>query len=402
MDEGMFRIDNQELIGLPEGNPALIAKFEVKLGDETFEFSRPVQYKHTDPVKGEIYQPLFVLPAASITSAPDLLIFPKGKKGTKDVVVQLNAYKKLATPELNIDLRSSQFYASKNDSLVSLEKGAQRDYYFKVSPEKIKPGTDMLKAIGHFKNEEKNAYLAMSGIHYDHIPDIRYFYSDDIKLLHIDLKTAGKRIGYIPGAGDKVPGALEQMGYEVFLLNDKELAQNNLDRFDAIVTGIRAYNTNEWLNNHYAKLMKYVENGGNLIVQYNTSTQIGPVRAKIGPYNFNISRNRITDENAKVNFLKPDHSVLNYPNKITAADFEGWIQERSIYHAADADPNFEAILSMSDPGEQPHNGSLIVAKHGKGYFTYTGLVFFRELPAGVPGAYRLFANLIALNAQKTF
>ncbi len=193
------------------------------------------------------------------------------------------------------------------------------------------------------------------------------------------------------------------MGYEVTLLADKDLARNNLSQYNAIITGIRAYNTNEWMNKHYDKLMKYVEGGGNLIVQYNTSTNIGPVRAKIGPYNFNISRNRVTDENAPVRFLKPEHVVLNFPNKITQEDFKGWVQERSIYHAApDTTKNFETILGISDPGEQPDNGSLIIAKYGKGYFTYTGLVFFRELPAGVPGAYRLMANLIALNNKKTF
>jgi hypothetical protein len=148
--------------------------------------------------------------------------------------------------------------------------------------------------------------------------------------------------------------------------------------------------------------MKYVEDGGNLIVQYNTSTNIGPVRAQIGPYNFNITRNRITDENAFVHLLKPDHAVLNFPNKITQDDFKGWTQERSIYHGADTTNKFETILGMSDSGEKQDNGSLLIAKYGKGYFTYTGLVFFRELPAGVPGAYRLMANLIALNNKKTF
>jgi hypothetical protein len=139
-----------------------------------------------------------------------------------------------------------------------------------------------------------------------------------------------------------------------------------------------------------------------LIVQYNTSSQIGPVRAKIGPYNFDITRTRVTDENAVVTVLKPDHPVLNFPNKINSDDFKGWIQERSIYHAANWDPHFETIFSMHDKGEAPDEGSLIIAKYGKGYFTYTGLVFYRELPAGVPGAYRLMANLIALNKKKAF
>jgi hypothetical protein len=220
--------------------------------------------------------------------------------------------------------------------------------------------------------------------------------------LNIDLKTSGKKVGYIVGAGDKVPEALEQMGYEVTLLNDKELSRNHLQQFDAILTGVRAYNTDEWLNRHFEKLMKYVEGGGNLIVQYNTSSNAGPVRAKIGPYAFEISRNRITDENAAVHFLLPDHPVLNFPNKIREADFTGWVQERSIYHAAKLDSNYQSILRMNDPGDAPDDGSLVIAKYGKGYFTYTGLVFFRELPAGVPGAYRLMANLIALNRKKEF
>ena len=243
-------------------------------------------------------------------------------------------------------------------------------------------------------------YLALSSIKYDHIPHINYFYTDAVKVLNIDLKTAGKKIGYIVGAGDKVPDALESMGYDVTLLTDKELSRNNLKQFDAIISGVRAYNTNEWLNNHYSKLMNYVEGGGNFIVQYNTSNNIGPVRAKIRPYNFTISRNRITDETAAVTFLKPQHQVLHFPNAITQADFKDWVQERSIYHASGFDPKFEAIFTMNDPGEKGDDGSLIIAKHGKGYFTYTGLVFFRELPAGVPGAYRLFANLIALNQKK--
>jgi hypothetical protein len=190
------------------------------------------------------------------------------------------------------------------------------------------------------------------------------------------------------------------MGYDVTLLTDKELARTNLQQFDAVISGVRAYNTNEWLNGYHDKLMKYVEGGGNLIVQYNTSSNVGPVKAKIGPYNFNISRNRITDENAAVTFLKPEHSVLNFPNKISQDDFKDWIQERSIYHADNLDPSYETILRMNDPDEAAHDGSLVIAKYGKGFFTYTGLVFFRELPAGVPGAYRLLANIIALNKIK--
>ena len=192
------------------------------------------------------------------------------------------------------------------------------------------------------------------------------------------------------------------MGYEVVLLSNKELAKNNLGQFDAIITGVRAYNTHDWMNKYYDKLMKYVQEGGNLIVQYNTSNNIGPVRAKIGPFPFNITRTRVTDETAAVNILKPEHPVFNFPNKIVADDFQGWIQERSIYHGADTSGKFVKLISMADPGEKADDGSLLITPYGKGWFTYTGLVFFRELPAGVPGAFRLMANLIALNKKKGF
>jgi hypothetical protein len=190
------------------------------------------------------------------------------------------------------------------------------------------------------------------------------------------------------------------MGYKVVTLKETDIIASSLKQFDAIITGVRAYNTNEWMNNVYTELMDYVKDGGVLLVQYNTSNQIGPVKAKISPYPFNISRNRITDEEAKVNFLIPGHPALNHPNKITEKDFEGWIQERSIYHAEKMDTAFKAILGMKDPGEKEQDGSLIIANYGKGRFVYTGLVFFRELPAGVPGAYRLFANLIANSRTK--
>ncbi|HUR66685.1 MAG TPA: hypothetical protein VMZ03_10080, partial [Chitinophagaceae bacterium] len=245
-------------------------------------------------------------------------------------------------------------------------------------------------------------FAGMREIKYDHVPYINYFIPANVTNKKLDIKTYGKKIGYIPGAGDKIPEALEQMGFEVNMLTDKEMTRNNLDKFDCIITGVRAYNTNEWLNKYYDKLMKYVNDGGNLIVQYNTSNNIGPVRSRIGPYQLNITRTRVTDENAVVTLLKPEHPAFNFPNKITGDDFKGWIQERSIYHGSDTTGKFDKLIAMADPGEKSDDGSLLIAKYGKGWFTYTGIVFFRELPAGVPGAYRLLANLIALNKKKGF
>ena len=213
------------------------------------------------------------------------------------------------------------------------------------------------------------------------------------------MKIAGKKIGYIEGAGDKLIPALQQMGYEVSALKEKDLLMGNLSQFDAIITGVRAYDVHPWLTDKYEVLMDYIKNGGNLIVQYNRNNINNGVKVKMGPYPFTISNTRVTDENAKVDFLKPSHPVLNFPNKISDQDFDGWVQERGIYFANELDPKYETVLSMHDAGEQARDNSLIMADYGSGKFVYTGLVFFRELPAGVPGAYRLLANIIALNKK---
>jgi hypothetical protein len=284
----------------------------------------------------------------------------------------------------------------------TLRKGQEMDAEISLQPVPKERETGKQPFLLSVATGKESYASLLKKINYDHIPNISYFRAPVVNVLTLDLKTAGKKIGYIEGAGDYIPEALQQMGFEVTVLNDNSLANSNLAQYDAIITGVRAYNTKTSLSTYYSKLMKYIENGGNLIVQYNTSSQIGPVKAKISPYPFDISRNRITDEKAAVKVLQPAHAILNYPNKITDKDFEGWVQERSIYHASNWDSHYETIFSMHDTGENDDQGSLITAKYGKGNFVYTGLVFFRELPAGVPGAYRLLANLIALNHKKGF
>lgn len=305
MKKGCFIITDQQLVGKAENDPP-VADFMVTIEGEAFVFKKPIRYKYTDPVKGELYQPIAIVPA-----------------------------------------------------------------------------------------KEKNGQIKRV-ISYDHIPTIVYFKTETPMPKFPLPKITGKKIGYIEGAGDKVIPALQLMGYEVTVLTDAALANEDLSGYQAIITGVRAYNVRESLNNYYDKLMKYIENGGNLIVQYNTSNQLGPLKAKIGPYPFTVSRNRITEEDAAVKIEKPDHPLLNYPNKITASDFEGWVQERSIYHAQGWDSHYETIFAMHDEGEKDDEGSLILTKYGKGHFVYTGLVFFRELPAGVEGAYKLLANIISL------
>jgi LmbE family N-acetylglucosaminyl deacetylase len=402
MEQGYFNVDDQTKIGVPDVQPSYIVNVKANIEGADFNFSRAVKYKFTDPVRGELYWPLVVVPPVQITPSEDLKIVMNGndkangsvslkglKKDFTGKIVALSATD--MKPVTNVSFNTQRIRVNSKNQVLG----------FNYLSNSIRTSNTMLIAV----TDTTGNNLIKSDRHeikYDHIPPINYFHDAEVALKVLNVETYGKKIGYIVGAGDKVPEALEQMGYEVNRLNLKEISKNPLDKFDAIIVGVRAYNTLDWIGGYYDKLMKYIEQGGNLIVQYNTNNFISNVRSKIGPYDFTITRNRVTDENAPVTFLKPEHPALNFPNKINQDDFKGWIQERSIYDAADTTGKFEKILAMNDPGEKPDDGSLLIAKYGRGYFTYTGLVFFRELPAGVPGAYRLLANLIALNRKKAF
>jgi hypothetical protein len=213
-----------------------------------------------------------------------------------------------------------------------------------------------------------------------------------------DIRKRGELIGYIPGAGDEIPQCLEQIGYQMKLLEPPAVTAENLSRLDAVVLGIRAYNTQDRIADLQQQLLAYVQAGGVVIAQYNTTAELKT--REIGPYPLEISRDRVTDENADVRILAPEHPVMNTPNKINAEDFKGWVQERGLYFPDKWDPHWTPILSCNDPGERPHDGGLLIAKFGKGFFVYTGYSWFRQLPAGVPGAYRLFANLVSLREAK--
>ena len=395
MDKGSFTITDQQQIGKAENEPLSIL-FGVTMEDVYFKFKKPIRYKYTDPVKGEIYQPVELGYPVYIGSSPSLIIFRNDEVNVKRPI----HFSVQANTAIN---GSAKFTYNNNnktvvvfDSVVHFAKGEKKFVDVSINSDAVaKDSRDFYGGKLSSKLFSQDQFFAQHKINYDHIPEVNYNFYDQVPVLKIDLKIAGSLVGYIAGAGDKVPQALEQMGYKVLLLKQSDLTVANLKQFDAIVTGVRAYNINEWLNNSYEALMQYVKDGGVLLTQYNTSSSIGPVKAKISPYPFTISRNRVTDEEATINFLLPDHPALNYPNKITQKDFEGWVQERSIYNAENIDPAYQRIFSMKDPNENEQDGSLIIANYGKGRFVYTGLVFFRELPAGVPGAYRLFANLIA-------
>ena len=393
MSTGSFNVADLSLIGNPESKPAYEAVFTLTIEGQDIAFTRPVKYKFTDPVKGELYQPVTVLPAITARFEPEVVLLNTNEAKSFDAITRKQGRN---APAVKPNLQ--------NTGNVDVKLQPSGNGTFLYEARRKNTNTQVTKAKLLFESNGASAEAKeLRTVSYDHIPRLDYFHTPEVKLIVADIKTAGKRVGYIEGAGDKVPEALLQMGYDVVMLKEKDIVPATLKTFDAIITGVRAYNVSDFLSDKYEILMEYVQQGGNLIVQYNTNSFAGPMRAsRIGPYPFVISRNRVTDETAKVNFLKPEHPVLNFPNKITDGDFNDWVQERGIYFADQLDTKYETVLSMNDPSEPEQKGSIIIADYGRGKFVYTGLVFFRQLPAGVPGAYRLLANMIALNFKKAF
>jgi hypothetical protein len=372
---------------------------ELEISGMKFVYTVPVQYKHTDPVKGELFQPIVIAPQVSINTSPGVLLFNKGKSQTRSFNLLATAYSNVNIQQPSWFYQVGTLQERKKDSGLVLTRSASKNIVFPFSNKSLNGSEKDRLIVGLnyvTKSDEATSYLAMSQINYDHIPPIRYFYPDGVTVLNVPFKKTGTNIAYIKGAGDKVPEALEQMGFAVSFLTEQDMKADILQKFDAVITGIRAYNIHPWLTSNYEVLMDYVRKGGNLVVQYNTNSFAGPLSARISPYRFEISRNRVTDENSEIKFVDKREALLNYPNKITQKDFEGWVQERGIYFAEKLGPEFRTVLEMKDPGEKENmNGSLVVAQLGEGRFIYTGLAFFRQLPAGVPGAYRLFANIVS-------
>jgi LmbE family N-acetylglucosaminyl deacetylase len=392
--EGAFEVKDQMLIGKAENDPAFEASFTVNIEGTDFIIKRPVQYKVVDPVKGELYEPLAVLPKVEFNYA-------------KDNFVSLNGNPVVAPIHLKSNLRDASHYIVNQQYSQNWSNNYPAINYNAENIESYLPTTFLSKS----KNINTSEEISLSTsdrkydgytkvIAYDHIPTITYFPKAKANLVKPEIKVVGKNIGYIVGAGDKVPDALTALGYDVTFLNEADINDQYLKQFDAIVVGIRAYNIYEFLSSKNDVFNRYVQNGGNMIVQYMKTTSPGQNKIKVGPYPLNIVSTRVTEENAKVHFLVPHHPVLNYPNKITDKDFEGWVQERSTYQADGSDEHYEKLLGMNDAGEKESNGSLVVAAYGKGNFAYVGLVLFRQLPAGVPGAYRILANLIAIPKNK--
>jgi hypothetical protein len=386
---GMFRVDDPTLIGTPENAPALPIENIFEVGGQTLVVSnQPVQLT-TDAAGQEIRRQLDVIPPVSLRFISDITLFAPGKSRT--VTVAITASRPGSAGTLSLDAPAGWGVLPAGQSFQLAQIGDEAMFNFTVTAPSA-PGTAKIIADAeisgvHYRN-------AREQINYPHIPRQLLQPLARLKAVSLDLATRGHLIGYLPGAGDSLAENLQQMGYAVKTLDGAELTAEQLRGLDAIVIGVRAFNVRNDLADKMPLLFGYVENGGTLIAQYNRPD--GLKVNQIAPYDLHLSGDRVTDETATMTFLAPDHPVLNTPNKITNADFDGWVQERGIYFPNQWDDHFTPIFACHDPGDAPLKGSLLVAQYGKGYFVYTGLDFFRELPAGVPGAYRLFANLISL------
>ncbi|MGN6637337.1 MAG: PIG-L family deacetylase [Mucilaginibacter sp.] len=388
---GSYVINDERLIGNPENPDLPKIPYEFTIEGKKIHFERELVYKYVDPAKGEIYQPVEITPPVTANIENRVYIFNSQQPQT--VLVKLRAFKNGASGNISLSAPSGWRVSPENASFTNKSKNDEWEQDFTLTPTGSKSQTGVLEAQVNVIGDKQVYNNGILSIQYSHIPNITIFPPAQAKLLQLDLKIAGRKIGYIEGAGDLVPAALRQVGYEVHQLNENEIMNGDLSVYDAIITGVRAYNVDKRLIFEQPKLLEYVKNGGNLIVQYNNSA--GLVTKNIGPYPFKVVNERVTDENAKITVLDPNNPVLNYPNKIIQSDFDGWIQERGLYFTRDADPQYQKVLQMHDPGEDPKDGSLITTVYGKGRFVYTSLAFFRQLPAGVPGAYRLFVNLLS-------
>ena len=386
---GMFRVDDPKLIGRPENPPAFPIEFVFDVGGQTLVVPDEPVAIGVDAKKVQTPRRMEVIPPVSLSFASQVQLFAPG--ASHPVIVEIAASRAGVSGALRLE--SSEGWkvepASLPFQLSGIDDRAKLTFNV-TAPPKLTTATLTARAqVGDatFDNQRIE-------IQFEHIPPILLQPRARLKAVCLDLATRGKKIGYIPGAGDSVPECLTQMGYEVTQLAGADLTPEKLKTFDAIVTGVRAFNVRTDLSEQMPALFAYVEAGGNVIEQYNRPD--GLKTSKIAPYDLHLSGDRVTDEEAAMTFLAPEHPALNTPNKMAPADFDGWVQERGIYFPNQWDEHWTAILACNDPGEASKKGSLLIAPHGKGYFVYTGLVFFRELPAGVPGAYRLFANLVSL------
>ncbi|MEQ9439551.1 MAG: PIG-L family deacetylase [Cyclobacteriaceae bacterium] len=387
-----FVVDQQSLIGLDENPPLLEAEFHFQIDEKPLTFTRQIVYKRNDPRTGEMYRPFVIVPPVLVSVPENVYVFASSEAQPIAATVEASQSGVKGTVSLEVPAGWT-VEPARQDYALEL-KGEEQEFLFSVTPPEG-ASTGEIRVVADYDGKKYDQSMVV--IDYEHIPTQTLLPPATANLVKLDIQKEGNLVGYVMGAGDDVPKALEQIGYEVVLLQEDDIRMPYLSNFDAIIIGIRAYNTVNWLRYRNNRLLEYVNQGGTLITQYNTNSRL--VTQDLAPYKLQLSRDRVADETVDVRILNPTHPVLNTPNPITQEDFAGWVQERGLYFPDEWDEKFTPIFSMNDPGEDEKKGSLLVAPYGKGYYIYTGISFFRELPAGVPGAYRLLTNLISIGKE---
>ncbi len=391
-----YNIEDQRLIGRPDPIPVLQATFKVNVNGEDLTLVKPVRYRYVDRVEGEKTQPIVVAPPVAVNVIDRAVVFPN--QASKRVAVMLRSEAGTQAGALNgtlrlrLDTPGAWKIEPASVGFQLAKAGEEQQFSFTLTPPpNAKPAR--FTAVASVGGKELESGVDV--IAYSHIPPQTVFPRSDGKLAPAPLTVLAKRVGYIAGAGDEVANAVRQMGCEVTPLTDGDLAGGDLSVYDAIVVGVRAYNVRDSLRANQQRLMKYVDQGGTMIVQYNVVDRRSTTLDNLGPYPFTVTLDRVTVEDSPVTFISSNSPLLNQPNKITEADFAGWVQERGSYFASKWDPRYETVIESHDPGEKPMPGGMLMTRYGKGVYIFTGYAWFRQLPAGVPGAYRIFANLLS-------
>ncbi len=392
-----YVVNDLENIGKPQNDPAIFVELEMVVDGYALKTTVPAQNKEVDPAIGVIYKPVYVVPALSFNFSEDVLVATGNQE--KSIFITITNFGDSIEGSVRLDCPDGWTIVPEQQKVIFYQNGGSQRVEFTVKSS-TNSEDGFCKPIWTSASNEEPTY-SLTEIDYEHIPAQIILKPAQMAFKPIDLdRGQATYIGYIDGSGDDVDKYLRAAGYRVDIIAPEDLLSNGiLEKYDAIVTGIRAYNTREDLAFANDKLNAFVENGGTWIVQYNTSRKINI--DQIGPYPFTLSRERVTNEFAEVTILAPNHLVMNSPNKLGNADWDHWVQERGLYFAGDWDKSFEPIISWSDGDEPARNGGLIIAQYGQGHFVYTGISFFRELPAGVPGAYRLLANILDLSSQES-
>ncbi|WP_300687959.1 PIG-L family deacetylase [Chryseobacterium sp.] len=403
-DAATFSVPNDTLIGLPEAESPLNVLLGLKIGSESFQVKLPLSFKKLDPVRGDVVEALRIVPALELKFTQALYLVKENEDLHLSLNVKANSNKPYNNGILNLMYNGERLGSANISSLNG--KDTTIDYVIPKTKLAAIPSS-RLQLDANFVADGVTYNKKQVLIQYPHLPSLQYFSPATVTVMKGDIQAKIKKVGYIEGAGDFIPEFLRIAGIQVDVLKDEDFygkldenggnaSQNKLSQYDAIVLGVRANNTEKKLGRWMPFLWSYVKSGGNLVMQYNTNQDT--TVDQLGMYNFSIANKRVTEENAAVKFLNPNHKLLNFPNKITMDDFKGWVQERGAYFPAQWDAAYEPLFEMHDTGEEPLQGSTLYARYGKGNFIYTPLAFFRQLPAGNVGAARLFFNF--LSAQK--